>query len=684
MAGGIPSGADPSGYDPTTFSIVGAMVAGLGDRDETNVRSQLTSEVQNNETLTGFSSKVFAGINPQLGIVAGTIEAMLRQIIVGIPVLGPIADEWVGELLDQFGQYYTNLGGLLGNINFMDPDFNPVDAATEFVNLMLLPLNMLLGPNSALNANNIFNLIPVGLLGFLPASSVGDASPNLITNPDFEGDEPIESTVFTLDLTTSFSAVGGSAKVVADGTGTKDLLSPDLIRVSNGQELSISTMVKWSGLTGSGTPIRVGFNGYAANGSALIQPDLDNNAASPGTQDWIEMGGTFKLNNPAVVAVRLRLTVGATATAGNIWWDHVDLHKTNKIGISLIGDEDGNGLPDILDGITGSITGILNLIPGFASVTDLFNLQNVLGGAFGDTIEAIQDNLAQFLTPSSSILGGNIIGSIATEVIPGLMGTLGSVVSGLLKLPFGNYSQSDAQEAFVHTGDTLATLSAELEKLKLDHGSGLIGGDEFERVASNLGTDWDVTYTGGSGTMKVDGHNAYFDGNGSITRTVTARFIPLTLSTDYQFWSITLNSAPEKANAILFPPVLPGSPAFNDVLGRMSTDKLNFIRFRVGNGTATISRVVAGIETVLNSVSYPTPGPGSTLTIQCGKIGENSRYFKGLVNGQTAIEIVEIGTASMVGALYRQGGGGGVNGNWSFALRQSKMGEWKQFLGADQ
>lgn len=685
MPGAITSGNDPSGYSPTSFSIVGAMLAGLGDRDETNVRAQLTDEVQNNDTLTTMSSKVFAGINPQLGIVAGTIEAMLRQIIGSIPVIGPIADQWTEELLGQFGQYYTNLGSMLGSINFLDPDYDPQAAAAQFVNLMLLPLNIFMGPNSPINANNIFNLIPAQLLGFIPASSVGDAQVNLITNPDFEGDEPIESSVFTLDLDESFSAVGGSARVTADGTGAKDLLSPDLIRVSTGQKVAISAMVKWEGMTGTGTPIRVGITGYTAQGSAIIQPDLATHAVQTAT-DWIQLGGEFTINNTSVVSIRLRLTVGTSATAGTIWWDHVDLHKTNKIQTNLIADADGNGLPDILDDFQTNVTSILNQIPGFATVTQLFNLQDVLGGTFGSTITAIEENLANFLTPQSSIPGANVVGEIADEIVPGLISMLGSAVSGLLNLPTGNYGHAEVQQAFTHTADTMATLSAQVEELRLARGAGLTGGDEFERVASSAGADWVFDYSGGAGIMKVDGHNLYFDGSGTTQRNVKGLYLPLTLATDYQFWSVTLNSAPETADAILFniPPILAGSPAYNDVLGRMNPARTDYIMFRVGHGMAYIYRVVNNIATELNSAPFPTPGPGSTLTLQCGAVGSNARYFKGMVNGQKAVEITEVGTASIVDASHRQGGLGGINASWLGAFRQSRMGSVKQFLGADQ
>jgi hypothetical protein len=687
MAGVLPTQDDPAYITPHPFSLIGAGFSALNDRTEPNVRSVLEADVQSDPGITALSDQLFAGIDPALGMVAGIIEALVRKILGIIPFIdADNPDSPTGQLLSVFDQYFTNVRHLLADIDFLSPDFDPSAAAQDFITLMLLPLNILLGANSPLSAGNLFGLIPTNLLGFLPASSVGEAQPNLISNPDFEGDEAIESSVYTLDLTQSFSTVGGSAKVIADGSGAKDLLSPDLIRVSTNQEISISAMVKWTGLVGTGTPIRVGITGYDAGGSAIIQPDMATHNLTPGTSGWIEMGGTYKITNPSVVSIRLRLTVSPTATAGTVWWDHVDLHKTNKIGLSLIADENGNGLPDILDQLTFGLDNILTQIPGFASLTDLLNLQDVLGGDFGSGIEAVIANISQFLTPTSALPGANIIGSIADDVIPGLLTTVGSIASGLLNIPFGNYSHSDANVALTHTAETLSTLSAQVAALQVQAGSGLTGGDDFERVASSAGADWTFDYTGSAGTMKVDGHNLYFDGSGFAVREVKGLFLPLTLATDYQLWSVTLNSAPETADAILFnlPPIIQGDPAYNDVLGRMNAARTDYIRFRVGHGMAYIDRIVGGIVTNLNNRPFPTPGPGSTLTLQCGQIGSNSRYFKGMVNGQTAVDIIEIGTASPVDSNHRRGGLGGYNAAWIGAARQSRMGSVKQFLGADQ
>lgn len=687
MAGALPTQGDPAFITPHPFSLIGAGMSALSQRTEPNVRTALESDVKSDPGITALSDQLFAGIDPALGLVAGIIEALVRKILGMIPFIdAENPDSPTGQLLGLFDQYFTNVRHLLADIDFLSPDFDPTAAATDFINLMLLPLNILLGSNSPLDSNNLFSLIPTGLLGFLPASSIGGASPNLITNPDFQGTTAIDSSVYSLDMGTSYTTVGGSARVQATGSGSKDLLSPDLIPVSTDQEISVSAYVKWQGLTGTGTPIKVGVTGYDAGGSAIIQPDMVTHNVSPTTTDWIQMTGTYKITNPAVVSIRLRLSVASTATGGVVWWDHVDLHKTNKIGMGLIADANGNGLPDIIDQLSFGLTDILGQLPGFASLTDLLNLQDVLGGEFGSGIEAVIANISNFLTPTSALPGGNIVGSVSDSVIPGLLTTVGSIASGLLNIPFGNYTHADAQAALTHTAETMSTLSAQVAALQVQAGSGLTGGDEFERVASSAGADWTFDYSGGAGTMKTDGHNLYFDGSGTAQRICKGLFLPLTLATDYQTWSVTLNSSPETADAILFnlPPILAGSPAYNDVLGRMNAARSDYIMFRIGKGMAYIYRVVGNIATELNSKAFPTPGPGSTLTLQCGLIGSNSRYFKGMVNGQTAVDIVEIGTASPVDSNHRQGGLGGVNANWSGAFRQSHMGSVKQFLGADQ
>lgn len=344
MPGAIPSGADPSGMTPHPFSIVGAMLSGLESRTEENVRAELESEVKTDPTLTNFSNKVFSGINPALGIVAGIIEAMLRKIIGSIPIIGPIADEWVGELLDQLEVFYTNLGGFLGSIDFTSPDFNPVEAVNQFVNLMLLPLNLLLGPNSPISSGQLFGQIPTNLFGIIPANTIGATNPNLLTNPAFDGSiSVLGGTVWSWDDDDG-RTTPGSVRTTANGTN-KVLLSNG-VNVLPGQVLSPSVWVKSSGYAGTGTPIKMSIRAYGTSPSTT---DIES-TAGPGST-WFELNGTYTVPE-GVSQVKIRLSVGATATAGDIWFDDATLTRGGNGPFDGLLDLFGlGGLDDLLGGL---------------------------------------------------------------------------------------------------------------------------------------------------------------------------------------------------------------------------------------------------------------------------------------------------------------------------------------------
>src|SRR5689334_9380387 len=133
MPGGLPTGSDPSYQTPHPYSIVGAGLSALGTWDEPTVRAQIEARERSNPNLTQVSDTVFAGLDPTLGMVAGTIEAIFRKIIGTIPFIDP--DDPNGpavQLLDQMETFFTNWRAFLNDINFLDPSFNLADAQESF------------------------------------------------------------------------------------------------------------------------------------------------------------------------------------------------------------------------------------------------------------------------------------------------------------------------------------------------------------------------------------------------------------------------------------------------------------------------------------------------------------------------------------------------------------------------
>jgi hypothetical protein len=103
---------------------------------------------------------------------------------------------------------------------------------------------------------------------------------------------------------------------------------------------------------------------------------------------------------------------------------------------------------------------------------------------------------------------------------------------------------------------------------------------------------------------------------------------------------------------------------YNDVIGRMSADKANYIRLRVGsNKTWELARFVANVKTVMwSGTTTSVVGSGSTITLFCGdKTAGALRHFKAVVGNITLVDADETGTASLLGAGYRGFGFGGRN-----------------------
>lgn len=349
--------------------------------------------------------------------------------------------------------------------------------------------------------------------------------------------------------------------------------------------------------------------------------------------------------------------------------------------------EDIPGLSDIVNALTGGSGGFSALTTWAENLTPLniFNdLLDGLGGGFGNTIPDVINRLEDFLTPTSDIPGGNIIGEIIDDVIPGIGGILNGITSALQGHTVTGATHDDAQTALAAQNAALTGVSATVSRLSTAFTSGVSAYDDFEFTSTgDAGASWSLGYSSGPGHASVDGHNVVWTPGTltSTTRTVSARWLGTnaTSSTDYQHVEVILNSAPQN-------PLL-GSPAANDILLRMDSGGTNFIRIRFrGDNVVIISRVVGGVEVVMNSGSLPTPLVSSaTLGGDAGKLG-TARYFTAYQNGFPVLKVPEAGTASQVGASYRGWGWGmfaGANSTLIVIPQQSLPGAMKQWTASD-
>jgi hypothetical protein len=295
--------------------------------------------------------------------------------------------------------------------------------------------------------------------------------------------------VWTHDAATGHTA-NGSAKTIADGVGSKDLLS-NTIPVAQNQKFNLGCWVKWSSATGLGTPIRLGVTTYL-NNTVVSAPDVANLAAAGTQATWQHLTGTYTV--PAGVdAIRVRLTVLPTATGGSFWFDDISAkNAANTVSTSLIADANGNGLPDILDGIDSQLGGVLSSLANTVNLTQWTSLLTGLSGGSGSLTDII-NRLEGFLTGASTLNASNIgTGAVGDTFVPGLISAFDSLVNNFLGITGTGWGRSDADHAIAANSATLLGLSKQVANLQTVFTSGVTGGDEFERTAADLGTDWDM------------------------------------------------------------------------------------------------------------------------------------------------------------------------------------------------
>lgn len=538
----------------------------------------------------------------------------------------------------------------------------------------------------SVESSKLTGQISSGLLGLVPIGHIGSAvaAPNLVQNPDFENLDSIESSVYSIDNTKSYTAKGGSAKVVADGTGSKDLLS-NLIEVAQGQVISCSGFVTWANLVGTGTPIVLGITAYL-NGSAVSQVDLVSQGVSPSSSDWKQLSNpwTVPVN---VDSIRLRLTLSPSATSGSVNWDHLSVTKqSTTIPQRLI-----ENLESSLSSLGSDLEGALSSLANKVEHADYQGLLNTLGG----DLTSIGNRLGSFLTGASPLNANNInAGAIADQFVPGLGTQIDNIVNNIMNITGQGHSTSDQAAALQAQAAAITGMAAEIAKLKTTFTSGVSDGDDFERTSTtSLGTRWLTYYSNTSSGIWAtpDGHDASFITNG----VGTVDFISILnqgnirSSTDLQVVGYALGSRPYQY-------AFPGLYNFcghNDIWLRVSDDTTSLanvtgIRVRFsGDGSVSIVRFVAGVATTLASLSsgsISVPGPGALLYGVAGQPG-TARVFQAIINTTPVLTIPEVGVASGLGAAFRRWGHGGRTEGHTLPLPGQEIpGRLWQITMADQ
>ena len=191
----------------------------------------------------------------------------------------------------------------------------------------------LLRRTSDIPAERLVGQISHSAFAQIPVANISVASPNLLSQGEFESLATIApGNGWTYDEDENHSGKGGSAKVTANGT-LLQLFSNQEIKVGEGDKLTVSTWIKTSGYTGSGTPIELSLVPFVGT----TQQSTVSIAVRTSSTSWVQMSNASPYVIPAgVTSVRVRLAVTASATAGTIWFDDIALTKTGLLGQNLV------------------------------------------------------------------------------------------------------------------------------------------------------------------------------------------------------------------------------------------------------------------------------------------------------------------------------------------------------------
>ena len=189
--------------------------------------------------------------------------------------------------------------------------------------------------------------------------------------------------------------------------------------------------------------------------------------------------------------------------------------------------------------------------------------------------------------------------------------------------------------------------------------TGLIGGDDFERTALDLGPDWATTYDNAGGTWNIDGHQTVWNASGNSTNNMLARRIqPLDTNTQTDDQRLTLVIGDTAATGNI-PFATDGE---NSVIMRRSADGSSYVRGSVSPSGVRFYYVVNGNESSLGgSTSSSTAGnPNAVL-----EFSAIDRTFSISLNGTQIHQVVDTTNVTAKGAGNRGWGMGARAGNIS-------------------
>lgn len=259
------------------------------------------------------------------------------------------------------------------------------------------------------------------------------------------------------------------------------------------------------------------------------------------------------------------------------------------------------------------------------------------------------------------------VGEGITDAVTGVGNVINSIVQGFTGA-IGDWLFPDVETAAEAVARQAAETAAAVAVLQQLNSSNAQGGNsgfvDFTGMAdaSSLGASFTQSYSGaGTDTLGVvGGRTGVVPGTFTADRLCRFVFNVKETLTDYQRVSMVFATSPGKRSFAF--------PATQTVYG------YNYIRARIATtGTYTgvdcvqaifdidsfdIGCVVSGVWTKWVTVSHKFR-PGAIYSLDAGSLG-GTRQYRVKVNGADLYTHNEVGTASQLGATFRQTGGGGA------------------------
>lgn len=592
---------------------------------------------------------------------------------------------------DAFSQLFDWASGILGG-GFLSGDWQDLldglfGAATggggigSLIGEVLGVLPNLLNGFSPLGSDRLFGLLPFDVFsGRLPLADLFDFLPELIVDPIFEfADSILGGGIFNHDTGVT-NGGSNSVKVTADGS-PKELYG-NVVRVTPGQNFEAGASVKWSGLAGSGSPIKVVLALFQ-DAAAVVETVLQSVPFSP-NGGFIDIGDTVIIPE-GVNQARLKLEVGETATAGDVWFATPTMTKPLAEGLWA----DQLGLSGVWDMLSNIFTGEFNLGNTLEDVLEFgLGLFDVLGGGPGSVLDDIFDRF--FHLGSNGIFDAIGLGNVDNmspisndSVIPGL-GLLRGVIGGGTTLGASGetWALSDLFGLFSSQSEQLAENTAALNELLSQQieqdTSGSRAIEKFEYVDNDslAETLWDVEWLAGNGSQAriavVDGHNAGMERTSGSNVIQLARYNGTghTTETDFQRVAIVVHT-----------PMKSGNGSETHVYMRMSADRTKWVRWNFkASGVVALEYKNGGSITQLGGTAAITLPPVGTIVAGVAGTDGGARAFEAFIGTKRVHTVTDGSSVTAMGATTRDSGWGQ---KWGTGSATGAPGKATQFTTGD-